>query len=336
MDNSNITNTPLQTNVPPPVGLNFSIEMMRQIATRNNAVSFIDQQPTNGSDSGCMINRDDSAMQFGVATYVLQSGIQITHSVASFLPSEMRDYAQQGGSAPIYFYNDVIDIALPYYVPHMIVFSRLNEGFVQPLLATSAPFYSPSVASRIRLEGDFSEFVDTYTPPNEDIAAFVYLVPNVMELLLKRASRFTVEFVDNHIYLYFRQEKAAQIALGYNTNITVESYEHTLRTGFEIADSLARAGRPLQQATQSTTRIPRPSAMAALGSALKPLFIGFIAGFIIIVMSGMLSSIISPIFIFGLLFLNVSIVFTIFARRLRQNSRRVKRYKERYQEKKIS
>lgn len=244
--------------------------------------------------------------------------------------------AHQSYTPTTYYYVNVIDIALPYHVPHVIAFSRLNQGFLSSLMASDKPYFDKSIASRVELEGDFSQFVDVYTTPGQDINAFVYLAPNIMELVLRRASEFSIEFIDNHIYITFRQQKAAIIRPPANTSVSAKLHEHTLQLGLEVGQTLARAARPAsQQSSQPAAKIPRPDAFGKILHSVLPVLIlllvpgtVWVVGMMIVMFTqftiySFLATFILPILIAG-------ICSGTLVKRYARESHRYRAYKKRY------
>jgi hypothetical protein len=251
--------------IDPPVGPDFNMDTIKSLAQANHAVAYVEKQPTDTSDSGMLINPDDSDTQFGVATYELPNGFIMTHSVASYMPASMkRAYenavarGQQSGNSPTVYYNDLIDITLPYYVPHVLVTPRLNSGILQSMFATNAPIFPKNVAKRIKLEGDFCEFIDAYVPINEDISVFTYLAPDIMEIVLEKLTEFTIEFVDNHVYLYYRPQKATTVSPEFNTHLTMDAHKLILQVGLSLGTKLSNTTRPLKEATKGSSRLGKP------------------------------------------------------------------------------
>lgn len=97
---------------------------------------------------------------------------------------------------------------------------------------------------RIELEGDFSEFVDVYTTPGKELSSFIDLAPDLMEILLTRATNFTIELLNSHIYITFRESHVVSISAPQNSHITPSSHESILQLGLEVGKKLAIATRP--------------------------------------------------------------------------------------------
>ncbi len=256
----------LEMTIDPPVGTDFNMDNIKELAMQNHAISYVERQPTDGSDSGLLVNPDDSEMQFGVATYKLPNGFTMTHSIASYYPAALRqahEGALQKGQTdeakPMVAYSDVIDISLPYFVPHALVVPRLNSG-IQALMATDKPVYPNDVATRVKLEGDFSEFIDAYVAAGDDINAFIYLAPDIMEIVLEKLTSFTIEFVDNHVYLYYRQQNAVLAGSAINTYINMEIHKLVLQVGLSIGNKLANITKPLEQNRREAFKFGKPVA----------------------------------------------------------------------------
>ncbi|RFA09281.1 hypothetical protein B7R54_08605 [Subtercola boreus] len=87
------------------------------------------------------------------------------------------------------------EIPLPRSMPNIWLHSLRGEA--------AMPF-SVAGGERVRLEGDFDEYFDTYAREGAQQEALYVLTPDVMALLIDNASRFDVEIVDDRLYLYTR------------------------------------------------------------------------------------------------------------------------------------
>lgn len=275
---------------PPPVGENLSIETMRALAEAYHARSFTEQQPVDDSDYGYTFNKADSAMQFGVAEYVSnQQGFAVTHSIATFRAAETAGMSyrrpidtisnkdvESEKLVPAHLYIDVIDITVPYILPHVVIASKV-PGLLGALLQSFIPQIKPAGTSTVRLEGDFSEFVYALTNKGEDVTAFTYLAPDVMELALPISRSVTVEWIGNHIYLYYSSQDATLIGNGFNTELTGAIHEKMLQTGLAIADKLGKNARPGRVLEWPVKRMPRTQATATILGILLLLFSGPLA-----------------------------------------------------------
>lgn len=333
----------------PPRGPDFTMETMRAIAQRHGAISFTEHIQTDASDVGYLVNPADTPNQFGVSTYQTAAGFIVTHSISDYVPEKMRKmytrYATQSTPtsaqlAPMVpAYVEVLDITVPYQLPHVIVLPRLYMGFAR-FMQPKNPLWNKKEATPVELEGDFSEFVAAFTPKGEEIDAFVYLAPNLMELVLRRGTNFIIEFTGNHVYVYYRQSDMGKVdtSAGHNTYITAELHEQILETGLAIADSLARAARPASEPTHTTPMMPKPSAAKAMTLAAWPLYY-----FIFMLMAGiplfiMISALLSPFdlayvgMVMGFVLVPTSplVPIIVYTSRYMREKRRWQRYQERY------
>lgn len=302
---------------------------MRDIAIAHNASSFQDSKPVDSSDYGYLINPRDSRWEFGISTYQTPyQGFSVTHSIAAFQPSEVAG-AGSGGIV----YQPVIDITVPFLLPHVVITPKVRStglAIVQSLFPKS--FQNFKGAVEVRLEGDFSDFITAHTLEGQDVTAFIYLAPDVMEETLMTAKTITVEWIGNHIYLYYTLPSIMLAPSGSNTALTKSIYENFLRTGLEIADRLgknARPGRTLQ------TPIPtmRRHSTQDIGLALmRPILLLF---FLPVVLTVFLAFAGLPsLFMFIVMSLVFIFIFTYIPMRIMvatvKNNRLSKRYEAQY------
>lgn len=319
-------NTPI-----PPVGQRgFTLATMQETAARNGATSFTEWVQTTPSDYGYLLNPKDTPNQFGVSVYDIGNGFTVTHCVADFIPHEVRATATHdqrhtahqttGGSAS---YVSILDISVPYHLPHAIVSPRVHDG-VNGLF--NPPSFNPwgKEVSLVQLEGDFSEFIDAGVVKGEEPNAFLYLAPNIMELLLTRGIDFTVEFIGTHIYVYYMPRKAHVLPEG-NMKMTPEEHEQVLREGLAIANYLTRAARPASTISKQPVQIQRRSVWSLLFSAFYPILILPPLAIILLI--------IAP-FTFGISLVLAFLVFiasiVVYVRRWIIHRRRYTRYTQRY------
>lgn len=231
-----------------PHGPGLTIDSMREIAQRNGASTFVEQLATDESDYGYLLNPKDSALQFGVATYqTAHHGFSVTHSIAAFIPSELlllaNRYSSDSSINSHAYYSDVIDITVPYVLPHMIIAPKVSSPG-SAFLGSLFNLQTSKGATDVRLEGDFSEFINARTVKGQDVTAFIYLAPDVMDSLLPLAKTITVEWIGNHIYIYYRQDKVSIVNPEFNTPISGKMHEKFLQAGLQIADKLGKNARP--------------------------------------------------------------------------------------------
>ena len=271
----------------PPVGQNgFGLATMREIATRYNAVRFDEWLPTNVSDYGYLLNPQDTPNQFGVSYYDMGEGFSVTHSIADFIPVEVRASRNFNAATAIAGYTSVLDIAVPYNLPHAIVAPRVLRGIAGLFNPVRHNPWGRSV-SVVQLEGDFSSFVDAGVAKGEEAGAFLYLAPNIMELLLRRGLEFTVEFIGSHIYVYHTPGSVQVASGGGNMKMSPEEHEYILREGLAIAHALVRAARPAYTASQQQVRIPRPTTGKMVLKAFFPFLLLLLPWLLVVPSLGM-------------------------------------------------
>lgn len=238
-----------------PIGEGLSLDSMRQLAAHYGATSYVDRTFVDATDYGYLMNPNDAAGQFGVSTYKsAHNGFDITHSMVAIMPKEARAGSHSSNGMPAFI--PVIDITLPYSLPHMIMTPKM-EGALSTILSTFTTKRSFYGVRKVRLEGDFSEYLDVYVGKDEeDITPFVYLAPDVMDEALKIADTVIIEWVGNHIYIYYRPNKTGFMR-EYNTMVTGLMYEKMLRTGLTIADRLGKNARPIGSTKPPTLSITR-------------------------------------------------------------------------------
>jgi hypothetical protein len=61
---------------------------------------------------------------------------------------------------------------------------------------------SKTATERLSLEGDFDKFFDLWTKHDYQIEALQFMTPDVMTKIQDRWQKFSIEFVDDQIYIY--------------------------------------------------------------------------------------------------------------------------------------
>lgn len=310
---------------------NLDFDSLKQVAHDHGSTGYVESRPTDTTESGYILNPGYSQYQFAIAEYDMGNGYTFTHSLATYMPpiANNPNRSVQENLAGARLIN-VIDINLPYHVPHALIVPRVymdaTTRFINPLGSA----YSRHVAKRVQLEGDFSEFVDVYVPPDEDISAFQYLAPNVMELLLQRQMMdVTVEFVDMHVYLYFMPRKATFTPLG-QPAVSVEEYSRAQAMGSIVAQSMVRAARPSKQSFAPLRRLPHPSLLRTLVFK-QPIMIAFLLTFAAPFL-GVFGFTVLPVLLLSVLagFLSMPIAIALHMYRMRVHKKRLIRYRQRY------
>lgn len=95
----------------------------------------------------------------------------------------------------------VYTIALPYTVPHVFITPRLLHG-IGAIFSPGRVLFDNKAVERIHIRHYFSKFIDTYAPKGQDLTAFLYLGPDIMNIILYEGAHFTYEFVGDRIFVY--------------------------------------------------------------------------------------------------------------------------------------
>lgn len=309
--------------IPPPIGKDLSLETMRALAVKYGALSFTEQQLVDDSDYGYMLNKQDSTVQFGVSEYrSSQEGFNVTHSIATFFPAELKALTGMNTAPAGVYYNDVIDITVPYLLPHMVISPKLS-GPITAFISGLVMQPKPAGLTSVRLEGDFSEFVQTTVLKGEDVTAFTYLAPDVMEKALLVSKTITVEWIGNHIYLYYRQPEAVGISGEFNTHLNGTLHEKMLQAGLEIADKLGKNARPARVLEPPVKQMPRQTTGSLIG--IFTTFLGLPILFFITLSSFSTGS---PLGIVGLIIIAIISIRPFV--KMAQSKKLMKKYEQRY------
>lgn len=93
-----------------------------------------------------------------------------------------------------YYY---MTVDLPHNVPDFFIDCKLNDLTPQKLL------YGFSKNQQIKLEGDFSDYYDTYTSEVERLDFLSMFTPNIMYTIMKLGMLCDIEFVDQRLELFW-------------------------------------------------------------------------------------------------------------------------------------
>lgn len=107
------------------------------------------------------------------------------------------EYVTGYGKSSRRYYATVAEVALPRAMPHMVLDSQLEDmgGSVLPIQFDKD--------QRIKLEGDFDNYIHLYTPENYQIAALSILTPDVMQALLSYKKYCDIEIIGSWLYFYW-------------------------------------------------------------------------------------------------------------------------------------
>lgn len=91
-----------------------------------------------------------------------------------------------------------LSLKLPRHLPHIVLDSTSNN------LLKRVSEYSIELQGlqRLELEGDFNDYFTLYVPQGYERDALYIFSPDVMELMVRHASRYDVEIVDDTLYLF--------------------------------------------------------------------------------------------------------------------------------------
>jgi hypothetical protein len=90
-------------------------------------------------------------------------------------------------------------LTLPAPLPHLILDAAANNGIVSDLPA------GVDRGQRISLEGDFDRWFRVYAPLEYRLEAFYFLTPDVMTALIRDASDYNVEMIDDTLVFFTSQ-----------------------------------------------------------------------------------------------------------------------------------
>jgi len=101
-----------------------------------------------------------------------------------------------GGTSNKFVYG-FIRIKLPRRLPNLFLLSKRSG---MPLPKTL------QASQRLSLEGDFNKYFTVYAPSGYEPDALYILTPDIMQLFIEIAKDFTIEMVDDELYLYFKRK----------------------------------------------------------------------------------------------------------------------------------
>jgi len=81
----------------------------------------------------------------------------------------------------------------------------MPDLFLQPAILPGSPFMSKTSgedAEYVRLEGDFSKVLSLDIQKGYEVEALEVLTPDVMEYLMDNCKNFSIEILNNHLYVY--------------------------------------------------------------------------------------------------------------------------------------
>jgi len=105
-------------------------------------------------------------------------------------------YVIQRGKSSKILYLSVVEIELPRVMPHIILDSQLESG------GSALPIQFDK-DQRIKLEGDFDNYIHLYAPQNYQIAALSIITPDVMQTLLGFKKYCDIEIIGARLYFYW-------------------------------------------------------------------------------------------------------------------------------------
>lgn len=102
--------------------------------------------------------------------------------------------------APTTKFFGVVEYQLPHGLPH--IFMR-RTGLRAPAFSESR---TPVATQRLRLEGDFDRYYETYCPKNYERDALYLFTPDVLIALIDGARDFDIEIIDNRLIFRSRSD----------------------------------------------------------------------------------------------------------------------------------
>lgn len=164
----------------------------------------------------------------------------------------------QGKNSTTYTYG-VVGTPLTRALPHVVLDSRKNNltSFISNLPATTS-------GESLQLEGDFNTHFNVHIPEGYGRDALYFLTPELMALLVDKASQYDVEVVGNMLYFYSidaaPSRQRYQSAFDVLSHVGNEFEENTVRyaderIGQREANVVAVEGQRLQTGTPTWLKV---------------------------------------------------------------------------------
>lgn len=94
-----------------------------------------------------------------------------------------------------------VSVLLPTSLPHIVLDAKGNNTLGRRNLPVEF-----ARSQRLRLEGDFDQYFELYCPDGYEADALYLFTPEVMAGFIDTAAELDVEIVDDHLFLYSRNE----------------------------------------------------------------------------------------------------------------------------------
>ena len=153
------------------------------------------------------------------------------------------------GNLKTTFEYGVVRMKLPRPMPHILLDSKKNN-----FIFTNLPF-GFTADQRITLEGDFNEHFDLFVPADYGVDVRYIFPPNIMEQLIRAATAFDIEIIENDLYIYTK---------GRLSPYTGKKFKEAVALCDELGKILAR---PMERYTDERSDVPLQ--VAKPGRSLK-------------------------------------------------------------------
>ncbi len=166
-------------------------------------------------------------------------------------------------------YQTVMTIALPFHIPHVLIFSRVFRGFARIFQPSRIQFNHPR-PKRIKIRHEFSKFINVHAAPDQELTAFLYLAPNILDVLLHEGRMFTYEFIGDRIFVYHAPDRVVVVKGNQSADKRLAQLAQNDFTQLEsgLPRQLIRAVRPAALQTP-TDSIQSPVSLSMLGTVLR-------------------------------------------------------------------
>lgn len=155
----------------------------------------------------------------------------------------------QGRPVRIFTYQVLISEGKSVDWDYMTAFEMVSNAALPDLVLHSNEVLNEAVSVRplfgegyelIQLEGDFNKYFQLYVKIGSQIDALQIFAPDTMALLIDQYSKFAIEFIGNHFYLYPGKLLENEAEFNQALQLVDHLYAHVLPTLEEM-----RSGTPV-------------------------------------------------------------------------------------------
>lgn len=129
---------------------------------------------------------------------------KISNIINGGLPQSKNDFRQYyqtevkgSGKNKRVYRRTIMVVDCPDTLSHFILNSKLNTN-----QSESWAFSLFDGSQKLSLEGNFSEFYDTYSPTGDERQLLTFLSPDVIEFILSKCSEYDIEILGGKMFLY--------------------------------------------------------------------------------------------------------------------------------------